>query len=81
MERLEYFLNPDETSVVVVRFQSSNTALVAIDREAVYLLGMNPTRGEARRAGDLLRAGNLSIYAAHGIFPLAKVSCCCYTVV
>lgn len=81
MERLEYFLDPTETDVVVVRFRTQNTALVAIDHDAVYLLQLSPTREEARHAGQLLREGKLSIYASHGIFPLTRVLCDCYTVV
>lgn len=81
MERLEYFLDPDETDVVVIRFPSRNTALVAIDREAVYLLDMNPSREEAAYAGRLLQNGELSIYDVHGMWPLTRIKCDCYTVV
>lgn len=81
MERLEYFLNPADTDVVVVRFPSRRTALVAIDTEAVYLLGVSPTREEADHAGKRLHDGKLSIYDCHGIFPLTRIRCMSYTVV
>lgn len=80
MQKLELFFDRGDTSLVVVRFRSRGTALLAIDPSAVYLLKLSPTREDAKRAETLLEEGKLSIWEAHGIFPLTRVDCMNYTV-
>lgn len=80
MQKLELFFDKEDTSLVVVRFRSRGTALLAIDPSAVYLLKLAPTREEARNAETLLEEGKLSVWESHGIFPLTRVECMNYTV-